>query len=51
MRDSDFYAIMLLILGLCGVTLLQSRAIRQVDMDVQFLLDHAVTRETERRPT
>lgn len=50
MKDSDFYAVLLLILGLCGVALLQSRAIRVLDTDIQFLMDHTVARETEARP-
>ena len=50
MDDRDFYGIMVLLAGLSIIGILHSRAIRQLDDDIQFLMDHAVTRETEARP-
>jgi len=46
MDDADYYWLAGCILLLCGACMLLARRVAQIDVDVQFLMDHTVTRET-----
>lgn len=49
--EGDFLWLCGCIMLLCAATLLLAREYRQTEQNVRYLMDNAVTRETEPRPS